>query len=215
VAPACDGVIGRATVVAASWCLAVCLASGCGSSSSSGSHAPGSAPAKEASEAAGAGALSAEAKSAATGDIPDNQIFLTYHSSRAYTMLYPEGWALKETGADVKLSNNNNVVHIVVGSGGAPTAASVAAELSALKRSNPTLTFTAPAAVQLKSGAAIKAGYTTLSAPNPVTGKSVLLIVDRYELSRSGKRATVDLGTPQGVDNVDAYRKMINSFSWQ
>jgi hypothetical protein len=25
----------------------------------------------------------------------------------------------------------------------------------------------------------------------------------------------VDLGTPQGVDNVDAYRRMINSFHWQ
>jgi hypothetical protein len=50
--------------------------------------------------------------------------------------------------------------------------------------------------------------------PNPVTGKSVLLIVDRYELSIAGKRATVDLGTPKGVDNVDAYRMMINSFRW-
>jgi hypothetical protein len=43
----------------------------------------------------------------------------------------------------------------------------------------------------------------------------VLLIVDRYELGSAGRRATVDLGTPKGVDNVDAYRKMINSFTWQ
>jgi hypothetical protein len=45
-----------------------------------------------------------------------------------------------------------------------------------------------------------------------VTGKSVKLIVDRYELGRGGTRATVDLGTPVGVDNVDAYRLMIQSF---
>src|SRR5205085_3298187 len=98
--------------------------------------------------------------------------------------------------------------------GGPPTTASVAAELTGLKRSNPTLTFTPPTAIHVKPGSAIKSTYTTRSAQNPVTGKSVLLVVDRYELSNAGKRATVDLGTPKGVDNVDAYRLMINSFRW-
>jgi hypothetical protein len=208
----------RASTVVIASSLAVALAAGCGSSStsSSSSRSTPTAPSKGASEAGGAGALSAEAKSAATGDIPDNQVFLTYRSSSpAYTMLYPEGWALKGTGADVTISDKNNIVHVVIASGGAPTAAGVAAELKALKRSSPTLAFTAPTPVPLKSGPAVKATYTTQSTPNPVTGKSVLLIVDRYELDRSGKRATVDLGTAQGVDNVDAYRKMINSFNWQ
>ena len=57
--------------------------------------------------------------------------------------------------------------------------------------------------------------YTTTSAPNPVTGKRVTLIVDRYELAKGGKHAVVDLGTPTGVDNVDAYRLMIQSFRWR
>ena len=69
--------------------------------------------------------------------------------------------------------------------------------------------------IGLKSGPALKTTYSTRGEPNPVTGKSVLLLVDRYELSRGDKRATVDLATPQGVDNVDAYKKMINSFTWQ
>jgi hypothetical protein len=30
-----------------------------------------------------------------------------------------------------------------------------------------------------------------------------------------GRVAVVDLGTPRGVDNVDAYRLMIQSFSWR
>ena len=47
-----------------------------------------------------------------------------------------------------------------------------------------------------------------------MTGKGVTLIVDRYEVSKGGKVATVDLGTPVGVDNVDAYRMMIQSFHW-
>jgi hypothetical protein len=43
----------------------------------------------------------------------------------------------------------------------------------------------------------------------------VTLTVDRYVLAKSGKRAVVDLGTPVGVDNVDAYRMMIESFRWR
>ena len=34
-------------------------------------------------------------------------------------------------------------------------------------------------------------------------------------LMHGGKLAIVDLGTPQGVDNVDAYRLMIESFTWR
>jgi hypothetical protein len=32
---------------------------------------------------------------------------------------------------------------------------------------------------------------------------------------RRGRLAVVDLGTPKGVDNVDAYRLMIKSFRWR
>ena len=95
-----------------------------------------------------------------------------------------------------------------------PSPSSLTAELARLKRSSPTLSFTAPTAISVKSGPAVKASYSTRSAPNPVTGKQVLLIVDRYELGKGPKLATVDLGTPKGVDNVDAYRMMINSFRW-
>jgi hypothetical protein len=64
-------------------------------------------------------------------------------------------------------------------------------------------------------GPAVKVVYSTQSAPNSVTGKRVTLVVDRYYLSHNGKVAIADLGTPQGVDNVDAYRLMIESFRWR
>ena len=48
-----------------------------------------------------------------------------------------------------------------------------------------------------------------------MTGKRVTLLVDRYYLSHGSKEAIVDLGTPVGVDNVDAYRLMIESFRWR
>jgi hypothetical protein len=198
---------------------------GCGSGSNSSTATAGSPPVRHhsppTSSASGGGvpaggtALSAEAQSAATGDIPDNQAFLTFSNPVAgYSISYPEGWARKGVGSDVTFSDKNNLVHVVVAKGAAPTPASVQAQLTALQQTYPTLKFTAPHTVGLKSGTAVKARYTTESAPNPVTGRRVLLIVDRYELSRAGKQAIVDLGTPKGVDNVDAYRMMINSFRW-
>lgn len=201
-------------------------AAGCGSGRSSGT-ASGS-PATQESAAsssasssggglpAGANALSAEAQSAATGDIPDNQVFLTFtNQAGGYSISFPEGWARRGAASDVTFSDKNNIVHVAIGKGSAPTPSTVQSELKALEQTNPTLKFAAPHAIQLKPGSAVRARYTTESAPNPVTGKRVLLIVDRYELGHAGKRATVDLGTPNGVDNVDAYRMMINSFRWR
>jgi hypothetical protein len=140
--------------------------------------------------------LAPEAQAAATGDIPDNQVFLTFRNAVAgYSMKYPEGWAQQGSGAQVTIREKNNIVRVVVSSGAKPSV---------------------PGAQQVTiSGApALKSVYRAQSAPNAVTGKRVTLVVDRYYLWHNGKRAVVDLGTPVGVDNVDAYRLMIESFRW-
>jgi hypothetical protein len=196
---------------------------GCGGSSPSattGSTASGSGATQGAATAgsgAGApGALSADARSAATGDIPDNQVFLTFTARSApFTIKYPEGWTQTGSKGTITFRDKNNLVRVLMQPGAAPTTASVSGQLAALKRASPTLTFTAPHAVALHAGGAIRARYTTVTAPNPVTGRRVKLVVDRYELARGGRVAIVDLGTPVGVDNVDAYRMMIESFRWR
>lgn len=190
--------------------LTACGGSGGASSSAlSGGSAP-------VSTGAGASALAADAKSAATGDIPDNQNFLTYRNvSPQFSMVYPEGWTVKQARDGVTFRDKNNLVLIAIAPGSTPTAAGAQARLVTLKRSDPTLVPGAPQAVTLRSGPAVKITYTTQSAPNPVTGKSVTLMVDRYELAHGAQVATVDLGTPTGVDNVDAYKKMIASFRWR
>lgn len=175
---------------------------GCGNSSSSGSGS------------GSPGALSAEVQSAATGDIPDNQNFLTYAGS-GYRMSYPEGWAQSGKRGDISFRDKNNVVHVVVASGPPPSASTVAAALAKERANTPSLRAGAPTSVRLKGGKAIKVTYTTIGKPNPVTGKRVKLTVDRYVLAKGGRTAILDLGTPVGVDNVDAYRLMANSFRWQ
>jgi hypothetical protein len=132
-------------------------------------------------------AAQSEAASAATGDIPDNQVFLVYHGP-GYSLKYPEGWTKKGSDRDLRFSDKDNSIHLVVGSGRAP--------------------------VKLVHGRA-KVTLKRLGPPNPVTGKRPVLLIDRYFYGKSGRRATLDLATPKGVDNVDAYRLISNSFRWQ
>jgi protein-disulfide isomerase len=208
--------------------LAALTATACGSSSSSsagGASASGTSSAASSSPAATGsstgskgtpGALSADARSVATGDIPDNQVFLVFQDKSAgYAMKYPEGWTQIGAGHSVTFKDKNNLVHVTVTRGPAPSPARAAAQLRALKHADPTLAFSPPQTVPIGSASAVKVVYSTQSAANPVTGKRVLLLVDRYELAHAGKVAIVDLGTPKGVDNVDAYRMMIHSFSWR
>jgi hypothetical protein len=203
--------------------LAAGLIAGCGGSSqpaTSGAAAPGSGATQgttaTGSGAGAPGALSADARSAATGDIPDNQVFLTFRERSArFSIKYPEGWTQSGTNSAVTFRDKNNLVRVLVRPAATPTTASVSSQLTALRAANPALASTAPRAIALPAGSAIRARYTTVTAPNPVTGRRVKLVVDRYELARGGRVAIVDLGTPVGVDNVDAYRMMIESFRWR
>ena len=163
--------------------------------------------------AGGPGALQAEVNAKAAGDIPDNQVFLVFHNARAgYSMKYPEGWAQQGAGATVVFRDKNNIVRIEVGHGPAPTAASVKQEVQRLRNVH---LVAGSQQLHLTVGRAYKVVYSTESAPNAVTGKRVTLVVDRYYLARDGRVAVIDLGTPVGVDNVDAYRLMIESFQWR
>ena len=194
--------------VALPFALVGALAGGCGGSSSKSSS--------KSSSSSSSSALAADAKSAATGDIPDNQNFLTYGDKRVgFSIKYPEGWSQKKTAGGINFQDKNNLVRVQVRKGQAPTVASVTGELKKLKAANPSLKAQAPKQFNLKAGPAIKVSYTTTSAPNPVTGKRVVLMVDRYELAQKGRVAVIDLGTPTGVDNVDAYRMMSESFTWR
>jgi hypothetical protein len=177
----------RTTTVVAIAALAL---AGCGSSSKSGSS----------------NSKKSEAASAATGDIPDNQVFLRY-SGTGYSIKYPEGWTRKGSPTDITFSDKSNVVHLVLSRGPRPAPASVARGLPGVKER--------PTPVALKGESAIKVSYSKPGAANPVTAKRPLLVIDRYVYAKGGRVATLDLVTPKGVDNVDAYRLISQSFRWK
>jgi hypothetical protein len=162
--------------------------------------------------ASGPGALQAEATSAAAGDIPDNQVFLVFRNGAGYSLKYPEGWAEQGTGGRVTFRDKNNIARVVVAAGSAPTLAGVRADVAGLSGVH---VQSPPQAITVSGSSAFKVVYSSESSPNAVTGKRVKLVVDRYYLWHGGRRAVVDLGTPEGVDNVDAYRLMIESFRWK
>jgi hypothetical protein len=207
----------------ASALLAAVLATGCGSGgnnaatpattgvTTTGTTAPRTTQATTTAPAGtGPSALQAEANSAAAGDIPDNQVFLVFsNQSAGYSMKYPEGWAQDGSGDRVTFRDKNNVVRVVIARGAAPTAATVRSGLQGAAVQGRAQRMT------ISGRPAFKVVYSTESAPNAVTGKRVKLVVDRYYLWKGGRRAVVDLGTPVGVDNVDAYRMMIESFRWR
>ena len=198
--------------------LVAVLATGCGGSKKA-SVAPSTTttatttPAATTTGSASPSPLQAEAKAAATGDVPDNQVFLRFADvSAGYSVKYPEGWAQQGSGASVTIRDKNNIVRVVVSSGAAATPAEARKDIAGV--AGATITK-GPLTTTVSGKLAVKVVYTTQSAANPVTGKRLTLVVDRYYLSHGGKRAVVDLGTPQGVDNVDAYRLMIESFTWK
>src|SRR3954462_15444766 len=114
----------------------------------------GSKPSSSSSSSGGANALSAEAKSAATGDIPDNQNFLTFKGA-GFSMCYPEGWAQTGSGGNVSFRDKNNIVHVVVARGAQPTATSVAAEIAKQKARTHSLKAGVPRAVALPAGKSV------------------------------------------------------------
>jgi hypothetical protein len=191
---------------------AALVAAGCGGGKTATPSTPAtSPPATAAATSNGPGALQGEAATAATGDIPDNQVFLVYQSPSGWSIKYPEGWAQSGGPNATVFRDKNNIVRVVVLPGSPPTPATVRSDPS-LKGARIT---SGPSALSLGAQRAIKVVYTTQSPPSPVTGKRVALTVDRYYVARAGKVATIDLGTPVGVDNVDAYRLMSESLRWR
>ena len=203
------------------------LLAGCGGGSSSSTSVSAPSPPSTATTAStksttakpscgsSTAAASSEAGSTAQGDIPDNQQFLTFKNrSAGYTSSYPQGWARSGNGDQVTFQDKSNTITIKVAPGPRPTPASVTAELKQEAATDPCLHAGSPQSTSAGANQVVKVTYTTEGQKSPVTGQRPKITVDRYVYFKGGKVATVDLATPVGVDNVDAYRMISESFRW-
>lgn len=165
-------------------------------------HSPSTAASPQASDRAGT--------VPASGDIPDNVVWLTYTGS-GFSIRYPEGWVRSTTANMATFSDKDSHISVAINGGPAPTKQSVTSEIAAIAGAS----VTAPAQMaSLPVGSAIFVTYTVDGSIDPVTGKRPRLTVERFEIAASGRLAVLELAAQVGVDNVDAYLAIAKSFTW-
>jgi hypothetical protein len=151
---------------------------------------------------------------AAAGDVPDNAVFLTYQSAAwRFSIQYVEGWQVRTMNDGVVIRDKDSSETVTIVQKPADVAAWVKqTDLPALQSASG---FKLVKQNQVKVGSAtyVHLAYHAQAEPDPVTGKRVPSTVDRFYVPGPGL-AIVTLSTPDGVDNVDAFRQMITSFKW-
>ena len=159
------------------------------------------------------GALQAESTAKAAGDIPDNQVFVVFrNTTERYSLKYPAGWAQSGRAVAVTFRDKNNVIRILVTKGPAPSARQARHDLRTDERRE--ARFRRP--VRVGSGRAAVEAHV-LHCERSQSGDGQARDAHRRPLLPLARRETgvFDLGTPGGVDNVDAYRLMVESFRWK
>ena len=213
------------------------LVSACGGSATPTPRTPGPTPAGASTPQSTSGQPSASADSGASsapadtspaesqapdasggttsGDVPDNAVFLTYHQATlGFSIKYVEGWQVTTQADGVVIRDKDSSETVtVVRTTADPAAYASGTDLPALQ-AQPGFKLIKQDTVKVGAKSYVHIAYHIPSPPDPVTGKQVPLTVDRYYVAGSGAIAVVSLATPDGVDNVDAFRLMIESFAW-
>ena len=150
-----------------------------------------------------------------SGDVPDNAVFLTHSdTTHGFSIQYVEGWQVRKTTDGVVIADKDSSEAVQIVAGVTDVAGYVSGtDLPALQASAG-FKLTKQDTVKLGSQSIAHLAYHLPSPPDPVTGKQVPSTVDRYYVPGAGGVAVVTLSTPDGVDNVDAFRTMIESFRW-
>lgn len=149
------------------------------------------------------------------GDVPDNAVFLTYqNAAHGFSIQYVEGWQVT-TGPDgVVIRDKDSSETVAVVAPASDVAGFISGtDLPALQ-SQAGFKLVKQDRIKLPSGTYDHLVYHLPSPADPVTGKQIPSTVDRYYVPGATGLAIVSLSTPDGVDNVDAFRTMIESFTW-
>lgn len=151
------------------------------------------------------------------GDIPDSQVFVTYTSKDGYALKVPEGWARKEGPSTASFVDKlDGVVITIADVPGQLTKQAIAKDYVAkLKSSERAVKVTATKEVKLPAGTAVRIDYQSNSEPNAVTNKQIRLENQRFLFVQGAKMVDLRLYAPLGADNVDQWKLMSESFSWQ
>ena len=175
-----------------------------------------SSPASSAASPARDPSQASEAPGGTTkGDIPDNAVFLTYKGTApGFAIQYVEGWQVTPQAAGVVIRDKDSSETVAVVAPQADVAGYVAStDLPALQ-AQAGFGLIKQDTVKVGGSSYVHLAFHQQSPPDSVTGKQVAQTVDRYYVPGPNGLAIVSMATPNGVDNVDAFRQMIESFKW-
>lgn len=150
------------------------------------------------------------------GDIPDTQVFVTYHD-KSYSLKVPEGWARSNLVNGVSFIDKlDGVLVTETAESSAPTVDSVKTSLIPdLEKRSRAMKLGKVEQVQLPAGKAVRISFSSNSEPNAVTNKQVRLENEIYIYHNGGKTVSLHLYAPYGADNVDQWNLMSRSFRWK
>jgi hypothetical protein len=159
----------------------------------------------------------AQAENSPPGDIPDNQAYVKFSPPLGgYSVKVPEGWAQTKQGTAVTFTDKlNSITMDSHPAAKAPTVASVkSGELPKLAKTTTGYKAGSVSTVSRKGGKAVRITYVATGKPDPVTGKTRVNDVERYEFFKNGKEADLVLAGPKGADNVDPWKIVTDSLTW-
>ncbi len=158
-----------------------------------------------------------QAENNSPGDIPDNQVFVSYRSTLGFTLQVPEGWSRADRPDGVRFFDKYNLIDVgIAHSDAARNAGSMRShEVATLVAGGRAVEIASVKDVKLEGGLAVRIVYTSNSEPNPVTDKQIRLEHERLIFYKDGELATADFAAPAGADNADQWRLMANSFRWR
>ncbi len=157
------------------------------------------------------------AESSPPGDIPDNQVYVSYSSpGGGYSVKVPEGWSRSASGGAITFTDKLNSIRLEsTPANKAPTVASARKTLvPQLSHSVKGFVPGKVSTVSRSAGPALRITYLASGKPDPVTGKVSQDAVERYIFFHKGKEAILTLSGPKGADNVDPWRIVTNSLRW-
>jgi hypothetical protein len=152
------------------------------------------------------------------GDIPDNQIFVTYISSQGgYELEVPEGWARTENGRDVTFIYKLDGVSVsTTNTTQQPTSNDIRNnQAEQIKKTGGAVVINSIKDIQILKSPAVHMVYESNSDLDPVTNKRVRLENDVYYFYKNGSLVELRLWAPLGADNIDQWKRISNSFKWR
>jgi len=150
------------------------------------------------------------------GDIPDNQVFITYKSPAGFSVKVPEGWARKDAPNETAFSDKYDQITLTVSdlTGNLDLDFAKQTLVPEIEKGR-AVKIMSVSEVKLRGGMAIRVTYHDNSEPNPVTNKQIRMEGERYYFAQSGKLVGLDLAAPMGADNVDQWKLISSSFKWK